>query len=86
PPKYTTSAMDGASKTGRVVVLTWWKNSGHEMNGRRNGADMSLNKTSNNGHVDVLEWWRKSGLKMRWTYVAVKSARAKRRFEVLEWW
>lgn len=53
---YTSETLDGASNSGFVDVLEWWRESGLPLK----YTDMALEKASAKGHVHVLEWWKKA--------------------------
>ncbi|KAI8806135.1 putative ankyrin repeat protein [Cladochytrium replicatum] len=76
--------MDGASETGHVGVLEWWKTSNSMI---RIGV---IGRASKNRHINVLNWWARSGLELRWRSLAMGPAsgamgRASGP-EVLDWW
>lgn len=52
--KYTSEALDGASRQGFVHVLEWWQKSGLHLS----FTEAALEQASSQGHVDVLEWWK----------------------------
>ncbi|KNE69744.1 hypothetical protein AMAG_14285 [Allomyces macrogynus ATCC 38327] len=58
PLKYSSSAMDMASKLGHVRVLQWWRDSGLKLKYSRNAVSGAAAR----GHIVVLEWWNASGL------------------------
>lgn len=59
--KYTSEAVDGASRQGFVHVLDWWHKSGLRML----YTEAALEQASSQGHVDVLEWWRNLAVEQR---------------------
>jgi hypothetical protein len=54
---YTAEAIDGASKSGFVHVLDWWRKSGLPPK----YTEAALEQASSKGHILVLEWWKDAG-------------------------
>ncbi|KAG8629208.1 hypothetical protein KVT40_003073 [Elsinoe batatas] len=52
--KYTTEALDGASKQGYLNVLEWWQRSALQLL----YTEQAMEQASSQGHVAVLEWWK----------------------------
>ncbi len=50
---YTAEAIDGASKSGFVHVLDWWRRSGLPLK----YTELALEQASSKGHLPVLDWW-----------------------------
>ncbi|KAI8806594.1 hypothetical protein BJ742DRAFT_679974, partial [Cladochytrium replicatum] len=71
--------LDRASRNGQVVVLDWWRSTGHELT----NSESAMDWTSKQGHEDVLDWWILSGLDVRWRASAMTVAS---RAAMLEWW
>ncbi|TVY87946.1 Uncharacterized protein LAWI1_G006147 [Lachnellula willkommii] len=55
---YTAEAIDGASKSGFVNVLDWWRKSGLDLK----YTESALEQASSKGHILVLEWWKQASL------------------------
>ena len=55
---YTAEAVDGASKSGFVHVLDWWRKSGLPMK----YSEAALEQASSKGHILVLEWWKQASM------------------------
>lgn len=55
---YTAEAIDGASKSGFVHVLDWWRKSGLPLK----YTEAALEQASSKGHILVLEWWQQASL------------------------
>ncbi|RDW75341.1 phosphopantothenoylcysteine decarboxylase-like protein [Coleophoma cylindrospora] len=55
---YTAEAIDGASKSGFVHVLDWWRQSGLPLK----YTEAALEQASSKGHLLVLEWWKHASL------------------------
>jgi hypothetical protein len=55
---YTAEAIDGASKSGFVHVLDWWRRSGLSLK----YTESALEQASSKGHILVLEWWKEASL------------------------
>lgn len=55
---YSTEAIDGASKSGFVHVLDWWRKSGLPLK----YTASALEQASSKGHILVLEWWKQASL------------------------
>lgn len=55
---YTAEAIDGASKSGYVHVLDWWRKSGLPLK----YTELALEQASSKGHMLVLEWWKQASL------------------------
>jgi hypothetical protein len=55
---YTYEAIDGASKSGFVHVLDWWRRSGLDLK----YTDAALEQASSKGHMAVLEWWKHASM------------------------
>lgn len=55
---YTAEAIDGASKSGFVHVLDWWRKSGLPLK----YTEAALEQASSKGHILVLEWWKQASL------------------------
>lgn len=55
---YTAEAVDGASKSGFVHVLDWWRKSGLPLK----YTDAALEQASSKGHILVLEWWKEASM------------------------
>ncbi|KAG0645725.1 Phosphopantothenoylcysteine decarboxylase [Hyphodiscus hymeniophilus] len=55
---YTAEAIDGASKSGFVHVLDWWRKSGLPLK----YTSSALEQASSKGHILVLEWWKQASL------------------------
>ena len=55
---YTAEAIDGASKSGFVHVLDWWRRSGLSLK----YTESALEQASSKGHILVLEWWKQASL------------------------
>lgn len=55
---YTIEAVDGASKSGFVHVLDWWRKSGLPMK----YSEAALEQASSKGHILVLEWWKQASM------------------------
>ncbi|KFY45008.1 hypothetical protein V495_03150 [Pseudogymnoascus sp. VKM F-4514 (FW-929)] len=55
---YTDEAIDGASKSGFVHVLDWWKKSGLPLK----YSEAALEQASSKGHILVLEWWKEASM------------------------
>ncbi|TVY40730.1 Phosphopantothenoylcysteine decarboxylase [Lachnellula subtilissima] len=55
---YTAEAIDGASKSGFIHVLDWWRNSGLDLK----YTELALEQASSKGHILVLEWWKQASL------------------------
>lgn len=55
---YTAEAIDGASKSGFVHVLDWWRRSGLSLK----YTESALEQASSKGHILVLEWWKQAGM------------------------
>ena len=55
---YSVEAIDGASKSGFVHVLDWWRKSGLPL--KYTGSAME--QASSKGHILVLEWWKEASL------------------------
>ena len=53
---YTWEAIDGASKSGFVHVLDWWRRSGLPLK----YTESALEQASSKGHILVLEWWKQA--------------------------
>jgi hypothetical protein len=53
---YTSEAIDGASKSGFVHVLDWWRRSGLPLK----YTESALEQASSKGHILVLEWWKEA--------------------------
>ncbi|KAF8857976.1 flavoprotein [Acephala macrosclerotiorum] len=53
---YTAEAIDGASKSGFVHVLDWWRRSGLPLK----YTESALEQASSKGHIVVLEWWKQA--------------------------
>jgi hypothetical protein len=56
--EYTSEALDGASKSGFVHVLDWWRKSGLPMK----YTEAALEQASGKGHILVLEWWKEASM------------------------
>lgn len=52
--KYTAEALDGASRSGFVHVLEWWRCSGLPLR----YTEAALEQASSHGRIEVLEWWK----------------------------
>ncbi|KAN0120181.1 flavoprotein [Hyaloscypha variabilis] len=55
---YTAEAIDGASKSGFVHVLDWWRRSGLTLK----YTELALEQASSKGHILVLEWWKQASM------------------------
>jgi hypothetical protein len=55
---YTAEAIDGASKSGFVHVLDWWRRSGLPLK----YTELALEQASSKGHILVLEWWKQASM------------------------
>ncbi|KAF4627928.1 hypothetical protein G7Y89_g10228 [Cudoniella acicularis] len=55
---YTAEAIDGASKSGFVHVLDWWRDSGLPLK----YTESALEQASSKGHIHVLEWWKQASI------------------------
>ncbi|KAG9231387.1 phosphopentothenoylcysteine decarboxylase-like protein [Amylocarpus encephaloides] len=55
---YTAEAIDGASMSGFIHVLDWWRRSGLPLK----YTDSALEQASSKGHILVLEWWKQAAL------------------------
>ncbi|KAH8816097.1 phosphopentothenoylcysteine decarboxylase-like protein [Xylogone sp. PMI_703] len=55
---YTAEAIDGASKSGFVHVLDWWRKSGLPLK----YTEAALEQASAKGHILVLEWWKEASM------------------------
>jgi hypothetical protein len=55
---YSTEAIDGASKSGFVHVLDWWRKSGLPLK----YTASAMEQASSKGHILVLEWWKEASL------------------------
>jgi hypothetical protein len=55
---YSIEAVDGASKSGFVHVLDWWRKSGLTMK----YSEAALEQASSKGHLLVLEWWKQASM------------------------
>lgn len=55
---YTAEAIDGASKSGFVHVLDWWRRSGLPLK----YTESALEQASSKGHIIVLAWWKQASL------------------------
>jgi hypothetical protein len=55
---YSTEAIDGASKSGFVHVLDWWRRSGLPLK----YTESALEQASSKGHILVLEWWKQASM------------------------
>lgn len=53
---YSSEAIDGASKSGFVHVLDWWRKSGLPLK----YTELALEQASSKGHILVLEWWKEN--------------------------
>lgn len=53
---YTAEAVDGASRSGFLHVLDWWRRSGLPLK----YTDAALEQASSKGRILVLEWWRQA--------------------------
>ncbi|TVY64216.1 Uncharacterized protein LSUE1_G010071 [Lachnellula suecica] len=62
---YTSEAIDGASKSGFVHILDWWRKSGLDLK----YTDLALEQASSKGHILVLEWWKQASLHQGSYYV-----------------
>jgi len=51
--KYTSYAIDNASKNSHIIILEWWKNSNLELK----YTDNAIDDASYNGHINVLKWF-----------------------------
>lgn len=63
--EYTSEALDGASKSGFVHVLDWWRKSGLPLK----YTESALEQASSKGHILVLEWWKEASLHQGKFYV-----------------
>ncbi len=55
---YTAEAMDGASQSGFIHVLDWWRRSGLPLK----YTESALEQASSKGHTLVLEWWKQASM------------------------
>ncbi|PBP17025.1 flavoprotein [Diplocarpon rosae] len=55
---YTAEAIDGASKSGFVHVLDWWRRSGLPLK----YTESALEQASSKGHIIALEWWKQASM------------------------
>jgi len=55
---YTAEAIDGASRSGFVHVLDWWRKSGLPLK----YTEAALEQASGRGHILVLEWWKEASM------------------------
>ncbi|KAK6582914.1 hypothetical protein PZA11_005322 [Diplocarpon coronariae] len=55
---YTAEAIDGASKSGFVHVLDWWRRSGLPLK----YTESALEQASSKGHIKALEWWKQASM------------------------
>jgi hypothetical protein len=55
---YTAEAIDGASRSGFVHVLDWWRRSGLPLK----YTELALEQASSKGHILVLEWWKQASM------------------------
>ena len=55
---YTSEAIDGASKSGFVHILDWWRKSGLPLK----YTTSALEQASSKGHILILEWWKQASL------------------------
>jgi hypothetical protein len=55
---YTAEAIDGASKSGFVHVLDWWRKSSLPLK----YTEAALEQASSKGNILVLEWWREASM------------------------
>ncbi|TAQ85458.1 hypothetical protein B7494_g6206 [Chlorociboria aeruginascens] len=53
---YTAEAIDGASKSGFIHVLDWWRKSGLPLK----YTELALEQASSKGHILALEWWKQA--------------------------
>ncbi|KAE8445130.1 hypothetical protein EG329_013732 [Mollisiaceae sp. DMI_Dod_QoI] len=53
---YTAEVIDGASISGFVQVLDWWRRSGLPLK----YTESALEQASSKGHILVLEWWKQA--------------------------
>jgi hypothetical protein len=56
--EYTNEAVDGASKSGFIHVLDWWRKSGLPLK----YTEVALEQASSKGHILVLEWWKQASI------------------------
>lgn len=90
PKSYTAQAIDGASASGFVNVLEWWRRSGLELK----YTDEALSGASKNGQIAVLDWWKQAAkgdercrpLQLRGVGSAISASERGQRPHVLRWW
>lgn len=84
--RYTSEAMDYASKYGHINVLEWFKNSGMKMKYTHD----SMNFASENGQIIVLNWWKQHAMeseeKLKYDNHAIDFASMNGHIDILEWW
>ncbi|KAJ4298848.1 hypothetical protein N0V90_004091 [Kalmusia sp. IMI 367209] len=52
--EYSTEAIDSASRSGSILVLDWWFDSGLPLK----YTESALEAASSQGHIEVLKWWK----------------------------
>lgn len=68
---YSAEAIDGASRSGFVHVLDWWRKSGLDLK----YTELALEQASSKGHILVLEWWKQASLHQGGYYIDSSDAR-----------
>lgn len=68
---YTVEAIDGASKSGFVHVLDWWRKSGLPLK----YSEAALEQASSKGHILVLEWWKEASMHQGSYYIESDSSK-----------
>ncbi|KAL3421618.1 phosphopantothenoylcysteine decarboxylase (flavoprotein) [Phlyctema vagabunda] len=69
---YTFEAIDGASKSGFVHVLDWWRKSGLPLK----YSETALEQASAKGHILVLEWWKQASMPLGTYHVDLETRKS----------
>jgi hypothetical protein len=68
---YTAEAIDGASRSGFVHIIDWWRQSGLPLK----YTEAALEQASSKGHLLVLEWWREASMHQGSYYIDSDSSK-----------
>jgi hypothetical protein len=83
--EYTESALEGASRRGRLIVLDWFR-ARHVSDRLVLRAGRAVDAASAAGRLDALGWWARSSLELSYDRGPLRHASVHGRTDVLRWW